>query len=109
MYKKANTKARVKTQAADGKDQFGSVNTATSGAVENVRFAGNEHPSNIITKYANGFETLNGYFDNLATDATNFKAVLEQVVSNNKKLTVTNEELVIVIKKLTGENKQLQK
>ena len=101
MYKKAHTKAHVKTQAAYGRYQFGSANALASGTGGNVRFVGNEHPGEKITKDASGLEALNGYFNNLAASATNKKEMLEKLVANNKKLTVTNKELVIVIKKFT--------
>ena len=107
MYKKAHTKARVKTQAEYGRDHFGSTNAATSGAFGNVRFTCNEYPGETITKDASWLEALNRYFDNLTVDATNEKSVLDKLVDNNKKLTVINKGLVIIIKKLTGENKQL--
>ena len=107
MYKKAHEKARVKTHATDGRDQFGSENAVTSGAGGNVRFAGNEHMGETLTEYDSGLEALNGYFDKLYAATTNEKAVLAKLVANNKKLMVANEEIIIVIKKLTGENKQL--
>ena len=98
----------MKTPDADGRNQFGSANAATSGAGGNIRFASNAHLDETINEDTSVLEALNGYFDNLAAATTNEKALLEQLVTNNKKLTVTNEEPVIVIKKLTRKNEQLQ-
>ena len=52
---------------------------------------------------------MEGFFDNLAAAATNDKAVLYQLTDNNTKLVNTNWELSVSIKKLTCENRQLQK
>ena len=51
---------------------------------------------------------MDGFFDNLATDATNNKALLVQLADNNTKLVNTNEELVASVKRLTNKTKQLQ-
>lgn len=53
-------------------------------------------------------EEIAGYFDNLAAETTTERAVLEELVKANATLTSTNEELVAVVKRLTGENKSLQ-
>ena len=97
----------MKTPDADGRNQFGSANAATSGAGGNIRFASNAHLDETINEDTSVLEALNGYFDNLYAATTNEKAVLAKLVANNKKLMVANEEIIIVIKKLTGENKHL--
>ena len=53
-------------------------------------------------------EALSGYFDNLAAAATNEKLVLEDLVANLTTLATSNAEMEDMIKKLTGENWQLQ-
>ena len=45
-----------------------------------------------------GMKSLEGYFDNLAAAAINKKSVLEQLVANNSKLDVNNEDLVAMVK-----------
>ena len=52
---------------------------------------------------------LEGYLDNLAASAINKKSVLEQLVTNNAKLTATNEDLVAIVKKLSKEIKNLER
>ena len=39
----------------------------------------------------------------------NEKSVLEQLVANNTKLSATNEELVAIFKKMSNENKDIQR
>ena len=53
-------------------------------------------------------KALEGYFDNLAAATTNDKSVLEQLVSNNANLAVTNEELVAIVKTNSNKNKDIQ-
>ena len=50
-----------------------------------------------------------GYFDNLATAAVNEKSVLDQLVENNTKLASTNENLLVIVKKLTNDIKYLER
>ena len=54
-------------------------------------------------------KSLKRYFDNLSAAATNDKSVLEQLVANNAKLAATNEDLVAIVKKLSNNNKDLQR
>ena len=54
-------------------------------------------------------ESLEGYFDNLAAAAVNKKSVLEKLVVNNTKLAATNENLVVVVKKMTSNIKYLER
>ena len=56
-----------------------------------------------------GMKALEGYFDNLASAAVNEKSVLEQLVLNNTKLAASNESLVALVKKLTGDIKNLER
>ena len=55
-----------------------------------------------------GVKALEGNFDNLATAAVNEKSILEQLVLNNTKLAASNERLVALVKKLTGDIKNLE-
>ena len=74
----------IKKKAASGKDQFGASHSATPPLGENTseHTAGNNHP--IVQA------SLKGYFENLATAATNEKAVLEELMTNFVTLTTTN-------------------
>ena len=47
-------------------------------------------------------KALEGYFNNLAIAVIIEKLVLEKLVANNTKLVPTNENLVVVVKKLTN-------
>ena len=53
-------------------------------------------------------KALEVYFDNLAAATTNDKSVLDQLVANNAKLAVTNEELVAIVKTNSNKNKDIQ-
>ena len=55
-----------------------------------------------------GMMDLKGYFDNLAAAAINKKTVLEQLVDTNAQLTVTNEDLVAIVEKLSNDIKNLK-
>ena len=54
-------------------------------------------------------KALKGYFDNIAAAAVNKKSVLQQLVLNNTKLAANNESLVDLVKKLTGDIKNLER
>ena len=56
-----------------------------------------------------GMKSLEGYFDNLSAAAVNEKSVLEQLVANNIKLAENKESLVTMVKKLTGDIKNLER
>ena len=56
-----------------------------------------------------GMKSLEGYFDNLAAAAVNEKLVLEQLVANNTKLSSNNSRLVAMVKKLTGDIKNVER
>ena len=49
--------------------------------------------------------SLEGYFTNLAAEATNEKELLTQLVLNNTTLTITNESLAALVKKQAGDIK----
>ena len=53
-------------------------------------------------------KAMEGYFDNLAAAVVNEKLVLEQLVVNNTKLAANNESLVAMVKKMTGNIKNLE-
>ena len=100
-YKKAHAKARTKAQAAEGSDKFGSAN-ADEWVIKKIEVTTDNSGDKV------GMKALEGYFDNLATAATNNKAVLEQLVAKNAKLAVTNEELVAIVKKMFNKIKDIQ-
>ena len=99
-YKRVHAKARVKAQATEGLDKFGAANAAAR--VHNTSEVETNHDA-----YEVGMKSLELYFDNLAATAFNEKSVLEQLVANNTKLAATNEELVVIVKKLSNEIKNL--
>ena len=97
---KRRTRRRVKAQAADGADKFGATNAykwVLGGVTKDD--GGNEV----------SLKAFGGYFDNLAAATTNEKTVLEQIVASSAKLATTNKELMAVVKKLTNDNKDLQR
>ena len=53
-------------------------------------------------------QELEGYFDNLAAAATNEKAVLEQLVTNNTQLTEANAVLTEAVKQLSADYRSLR-
>ena len=50
-----------------------------------------------------GIKAMEGYFNNLAAAAVNKKSVLQQLVLNKTTLTTSNEILVALVKKITGD------
>ena len=56
-----------------------------------------------------GMKDLEVYFNNLAAAAINEKLVLEQLVANNSKLIATNTDLVVLIKTLSKDIKNLKR
>ena len=114
MYKQAQAKARVKKLAAEGQDQFGGM----AGAGQHPR-GGTSSGGTVVSPPAGGIlpvtapppptaQELEGYFDNLAAAATNEKAVLDQLVSNNTKLAATNATLAAAVKSLQEEMKTVR-
>ena len=65
-YKRAHAKARVKLQATEGSDKFGTT-TAAERVLKNSEVATDDGGNKMCMKY------LEGYFDNLAAAATNKK------------------------------------
>ena len=112
MYRKADSRERLKKKAADGKDQFGSANAATLTGGRTVgrggaRPAGGGTPTELLEDAEGGtenepvcLEDLDGYFDNLAAAAKTQQTVLEELVQTISTLGKTNAELVDKIKKL---------
>ena len=99
-YKQAHAKARVKAQAHEGSTKFGAANSA----------ARPEDQFPLDTQYEGAREnanTLEGYFNNLATAATNKKDILNQLVLNNTTLTNSNESPVALVKKQANNLKNL--
>ena len=56
-----------------------------------------------------GIKALEGYFDNLAVAAVNEKSALQQLVLNNTTLATSNESLVALVQKITGDIKNLER
>ena len=56
-----------------------------------------------------GLKALRGYFGNLAAAAVNEKGVLQKLVLNNTFLTTSNESLVALVKKLSGDIKNIER
>ena len=102
-YKRAHAKARVKAQANDDSVKFGAENSADR--LENIT------PSleNQLEEDGVGLNALGGYFDNLADAAVNKKGVLQQLVLNKTTLATSNESLVALVKKLSGDIKNLER
>ena len=92
-YKRAHAKARVKAQAAEGSDNFGATNVAER-VLKNSKVSTENGGNKVVMK------SLEGYFENLVDDAINKKSVLEKLVANNAKLSATNKDLVVIVKKI---------
>ena len=56
-----------------------------------------------------GIKALEGYFDNLAAAAVNEKSVPQKLLLNDTTLAKCNESLVALVKKLTGDIKNLER
>ena len=100
-YKKAHAKARIKAQANKGTVKFGARNSAA-----HLETTQNVNKNQGIDD--GGMKVLEGYFDNLADAAVNEKLGLDQLVTNNTKLTANNENLVTIVKKLTNNIKNIE-
>ena len=55
-----------------------------------------------------GLAALTRYFDNLTVAYMNEKVILEELATNLTTLTTSNTKMVATIKKLRGDNRQLQ-
>ena len=100
-YKKAHTEACIKAHDNKGTVKFGSENSAAlQETTQNVK------KQQVVDK--NGMKALEVYFYNLAAVTVNKKSVLEQLVVNNTKLAANNESLVAMVKKMTGNIKNLE-
>ena len=102
-YNRAHAKSRVKAQANNGSVKFGAANS--SARLENV----NPPLHNQLEEDGVGLKDLEGYFYNLTTDVVNEKGVLQQLVLNNTTLSTSNESLVTLVKKLSGDIKNLER
>ena len=101
-YKKAHAQARVKAQASDGTAKFGAANSAA------LQDKTKPPLYNQLEEEDFGIKALEGYFDNLAAAAVNEKSVLQKLVLNNTTLTTSNESLVTLFKKITGNVKNIE-
>ena len=99
-YKKAHAQARIKAHTNEVIEKFGAANYAACQETT-LTF------DNQLEVDDGGIKALKGYFDNLVAAAVNEKSVLQQMVLNNKFLTTSNESLVALVKKLTGDIKNL--
>ena len=100
-YKKAYVQASTNSKANEGTEKFGAANSA----------ARQETTLNVDDQLEvenGGIKDLEGYFDNLAAAAVNEKYVLQQMVLNKTTLATSNEILVALVKKLTGDIKNLK-
>ena len=102
-YKRAHAKASIKAQANDGNVKFGAANYAT--CIENI----NPPLDNQLEEDGVVIKALKGYFNNLADAAVNKKGVLQQLVLNNTTLATSNESLVVIVKKLSGDIKNFER
>ena len=102
-HKRSHAKARVKAQANDCSVKFGVVNS--SARLDNV----NPPLNNQLEEDGVGLKSLEGYFDNLVAAAVNEKGVLQQLVLNNTTLATSNESLVALVNKLSGDIKNLER
>ena len=109
IYKDAHAKAQINNSAIKG-DQFGAANEAGVGSPlgANKRDTTTHRTAAAEDEFDGGTTEIEGFFDNLASAATNDKAVLAQLDDKNTKLVNTNEELAASVKRLTNETKQLQ-
>ena len=102
-HNKAHAQARIKAQANDGTAKFGAENSAAR--QDTTRPTVN----NQLEVEDGGIRAIEGYFDNLYAAVVNEKSVLQQLVLNNTMFTTSNESLVVLIKKLTGDIKNLER
>ena len=101
-YKKAHAQSRIKAQVNKGTVKFGATNSADL----------QETTINTETQQEvddSGMKALEGYFDNLATAVVNKNTVLQELVLNNTKIARSNESLISLVKKLTGDIKNLER
>ena len=102
-YKRAHAKARVKAQANDGSAKFGAAKSAAR--LDNIT----PPLDNQLEEDGVGLKALEGYFVNLAAAAVNEKGVLQQLMLNNNTLATSKESLVDLVKKLSGDIKNLER
>ena len=103
VRKKAHAQARVKAQASDDTAKFGGVNSAA------IQDTPKPPLDNQLEEEDVGIKSPEGYFDNLAVATVNEGDILQQQVLNNTTLTTSNESLVALVKKLTGDIKNLER
>ena len=101
-YKRAHAKARVKALATKGSDKFGATNAAEK-VLKTSKLETNNGGDEV------GMKALEGYFDNLAAAPINDKSVRGKLVANNSKLTATNKNLVVIVKKLSNKMNNLER
>ena len=102
-YKRAHAQAQVKAQANDGSVKF--VAAKSAACQDQITTPLN----NQLEEEGVGIKALEGCFDNVAATAINEKGVLQQLVLNNTTLTTSNESLVALVNKLSGDIKNLER
>ena len=102
-YKWDHAKARFKAQANNGSIKFGAANSAARQETSNPPLV------NQLEEDGGGLKDLGGYFDNLAVAAVKKKGVLQQLVLNKTTLSTSNESLVALVKKLSGDINNLER
>ena len=102
-YKRAHAKARVKAQANDGSAKFGAANSAAR--LDNII----PPLDNQLEEDGVGIKALEEYFNNLVAAAVNKNGVPQQLVLNNNTLATSNKSLVALVKKLSGDIKNLER
>ena len=102
-YKRAHTKARVKAHANDGSVKFGAANS--SARLENIT----PPLDNQLEEDGVGLKALERYFGNLAAAAVNEREFLQQLLLKKNTLATSNESLVALVKKLSGDIKDLER
>ena len=102
-YKRARAKAIVKAQANNRSVKSGAANSDARQETANPPL------DNQLEEDGGGLKALGGYFDNLAAASFNDKGVLQQLVLNNTTIATINESLVALVKKLSGDIKNLER
>ena len=101
-YKKTHAQERIKAKANEVTAKFGAANSA-------ARQETRPTVDNQLEVEDGGIKALEGYFDDLSAAAINEKYVLQQLVLNNTTLVTSNESLAALVKKLTGDIKNLER
>ncbi len=105
-YLQAHQQRANRLQATGGADNLGRANQATFGIFDSGASGNhcrNNAPGAQANQATNFLGSIDNALDNLASAATNDKAVLEQLVSTNSSLTTSNSHLANQIKSLQAQ------